>query len=158
MWGSVSQSGRALDGVAVVSDIVASPEPREAAKKISEAVKAFKALQQPAFHSFSVTSPASTDPHTPESLKQRVGECLQSIRKFSPLVHQVCFLSTTPASFLHCRIIVIIIISSPLHFGLLLMDIDCRSPTPSLRINLLMQRWPLVHLLSWQLHLKKWKT
>ena len=38
----MSPSGRLLDGIAVVSDIVASNDPYNAAKKIATIVKAFK--------------------------------------------------------------------------------------------------------------------
>lgn len=78
-----------LDGVAVVSDIVASTDPCTAAQKIATVVRVFKAHQQPAVHKHSMTNPASASPHTAESLKELAGSHLSSIKKFSPLVHQV---------------------------------------------------------------------
>ncbi|KAH8083795.1 Hydroxyethylthiazole kinase [Cristinia sonorae] len=89
LHGSVSKSGRALDGVAVVSDIVASTDPRAASARISSTVNAFKTRQQPSGHQFSMTNPVTERPHNPETLKELVGETLTFIKKFSPLVHQI---------------------------------------------------------------------
>lgn len=96
LYGSVSKSGRSLDGVAVVSDIVASTDPRMASQKIATIVKAFKVHQQPVVHRFSMTNPTSDEAYTAETLRELASTHLLSIRKFSPLVHQVRLTSLFP--------------------------------------------------------------
>ncbi|OBZ68095.1 putative thiamine biosynthetic bifunctional enzyme [Grifola frondosa] len=83
LHGCVSTTGRSLDGVAVVSDIVASPDPRLAAQRLAAIVQAFKSNPS---HNFSLGPTAS---YTPESVKASVGVLLPLIRHFSPLVHQI---------------------------------------------------------------------
>ncbi|KAI0769338.1 Hydroxyethylthiazole kinase [Trametes elegans] len=82
LHGTVSPSGRALDGVAVVSDIVASTDPSNAAKRIATIVNAFKAQPVPVFS----LSPSS---YVADSFKHGVGELLTTVEQFSPLVHQI---------------------------------------------------------------------
>ena len=83
LHGSVSPSGRSLDGVAVVSDIVASTDPLNAARKIANIVNAFKtSTNAPVFS-------LSPSPYVVDTFKQGVGVFLSAIKKFSPLVHQV---------------------------------------------------------------------
>ncbi|KAI0330153.1 Hydroxyethylthiazole kinase [Cubamyces sp. BRFM 1775] len=83
LHGSVSPSGRPLDGVAVVSDIVASTDPLNAAKKIATIVNAFKAAANPPVFSLLPSRYAVDD------FKQGVGAFLSAVKKFSPLVHQI---------------------------------------------------------------------
>lgn len=80
LFGSITASGKSLDGLAVVSDIVASREPLIAAKKLKDAVTLFKASR---------IKFSSVDEYTTESLRRSVGEALRSVRELSPLVHQV---------------------------------------------------------------------
>ena len=80
--GAVSAYGRSLDGLAVVSDIVASRDPYNAAKRIATIVQAFKANPLPCFSTF----PPS---YASDGIKHKVGELLSAVKKFSPLVHQV---------------------------------------------------------------------
>ncbi|EJF65143.1 Hydroxyethylthiazole kinase [Dichomitus squalens LYAD-421 SS1] len=82
LHGAVSIYGRSLDGLAVVSDIVASTDPYNAAKKIAGIVHAFKASPLPCFSTF----PPS---YASESVKRQVGELLSAVKRFSPLVHQI---------------------------------------------------------------------
>ncbi|KAH9942289.1 Hydroxyethylthiazole kinase [Epithele typhae] len=82
LHGSVSPSGRILDGLAVVSDIVASNDPRAAANRIASVVQAFK------------TNPITTfsyapSAYQPASIKHAVGELLSVVRQHSPLIHQI---------------------------------------------------------------------
>ncbi|EIW63083.1 Hydroxyethylthiazole kinase [Trametes versicolor FP-101664 SS1] len=81
LHGSVTPAGRALDGVAVVSDIVASTDPLTAAKRIATIVQAFKAAPAP---TFSLSSSYAADAFT-----KGVGELLSAVRSHSPLVHQI---------------------------------------------------------------------
>ncbi|KAM5533305.1 hypothetical protein V8D89_012979 [Ganoderma adspersum] len=80
--GAVSAYGRSLDGLAVVSDIVASRDPYNAAKRIATIVQAFKASPLPCFSTF----PPS---YASDVIKHKVGELLSAVKKFSPLVHQI---------------------------------------------------------------------
>ena len=75
-------SGRGLDGVAVVSAIMGSTEPAEAARALSNAIKAFKS-------SSSLVSEPSSTKLTPESIKQRAAHLLGLLSKYGPVVHQV---------------------------------------------------------------------
>ncbi|KAI0674972.1 Hydroxyethylthiazole kinase [Trametes maxima] len=82
LHGSVSSSGRPLDGLAVVSDIVASPDPLNAARRIATIVKAFKAVPLPTFS----LSPST---YAVDAFKHGTGQLLLAVKKFSPLVHQI---------------------------------------------------------------------
>ena len=82
MHGSVSMSGRSLDGLAVVSDIVASRDPYTAAKRIATIVKACKANPIICFSTFPPT-------YSPDAIKREVGELLGAVKQYSPIVHQV---------------------------------------------------------------------
>ncbi|RPD78212.1 Hydroxyethylthiazole kinase [Lentinus tigrinus ALCF2SS1-7] len=79
MHGSVSLSGRSLDGLAVVSDIVASKDPYTAAKRIATIVNACKANPLICFSTF----------HAPDVIKRSVGELLGAVKQYSPIVHQL---------------------------------------------------------------------
>lgn len=78
--GSVTTSGKSLDGLAVVSDIVASREPLTAAQRLRDAISHFKASR---------TKFSSPDGYTTESIRGSIGEALRHVRELSPLVHQV---------------------------------------------------------------------
>lgn len=82
LFGSITASGKSLDGLAVVSDVVASHEPLISAKRLKDAVTCFKTSR---------TRFSALDDYTVESLKRDVGEALRCVRKLSPLVHQVRF-------------------------------------------------------------------
>jgi thiamine-phosphate diphosphorylase/hydroxyethylthiazole kinase len=78
LHGSVSVSGHALDGVAVVSEIVASQNPKEAATALSNIFKAFKG-DQSQVRSLS----------TKNGVIDKVSELVNKIRTVGPLVHQI---------------------------------------------------------------------
>ncbi|KAI0779860.1 Hydroxyethylthiazole kinase [Fomes fomentarius] len=82
LHGAITSSGRSLDGLAVVSDIVASSDPYTAAKRIATIVQAFKGNPITSFSTF----PPS---YSIDSIKHGVGEILSAVRHFSPLVHQI---------------------------------------------------------------------
>lgn len=91
LHGSVSSSGHALDGVAVVSEIVASPEPLVAAKKLHAIISQFhKNHLSP--HPVNLIGSVGTSTTTPtqESILNGVALLMNEIRKANPLVHQVC--------------------------------------------------------------------
>lgn len=82
LYGAVSQNGHTLDGVAVVSDIVASNDPQNAAANLSGIIHKFKGQGH--------LGPAMTS--TPVSGKEVLKQALQifdAIKTTSPLVHQV---------------------------------------------------------------------
>ncbi|KZT71053.1 HK-domain-containing protein [Daedalea quercina L-15889] len=82
LHGSVSTTGHALDGLAVVSDIVASPEPKLAAEKLAFIVRAFK--------SGPPSSSSLPDArYTAEWIKEQVASLVPAVRKHGPLVHQI---------------------------------------------------------------------
>ncbi|KAJ7594574.1 thiamine biosynthetic bifunctional enzyme Thi4 [Mycena floridula] len=78
LHGTKSDTGRALDGVAIVSDIFASPNPRQAAEKLAGTIRAFK--QQQALELATYDS---------DSLLDGVLELMKSTRSLNPLVHQI---------------------------------------------------------------------
>ncbi|KAI0727988.1 Hydroxyethylthiazole kinase family-domain-containing protein [Fomitopsis betulina] len=82
LHGSVSETGHALDGLAVVSDIVASLEPKAAAGRLASIIRAFKQAS-PSTFSF----PDAL--YTPEKVKERVASLIPAVRKHSPLVQQI---------------------------------------------------------------------
>ncbi|GJE94913.1 Hydroxyethylthiazole kinase [Phanerochaete sordida] len=84
LWGATTPDGHTLDGVAVVSDIVASPEPRAAAQRLSTAIRAFYAAPH---HTFARAP--SAPPYTADALKAAAGAILADIKRFAPLVHQI---------------------------------------------------------------------
>jgi hypothetical protein len=75
---------RCLDGLAVISEIVASAEPLKAAKRLAQLIGTFKALDSPPVFSF-VSTP-SLDAHY--FVREAAG-LLSATRVLTPLVHQV---------------------------------------------------------------------
>lgn len=84
LHGAVSVSNRALDGVAVVSDIVASPEPKFAAERLQTIISQFQT-----YHSAYPNGLYTAHSLTSESILNSVGKLVTELRKRSPLVHQV---------------------------------------------------------------------
>ncbi|KAI0081889.1 Hydroxyethylthiazole kinase [Panus rudis PR-1116 ss-1] len=82
LHGSVSPGGRTLDGLAVVSEIVGSPEPFKAAKRLAGIIKSFKSSQKLIFS----LGPGSLQTSSPSPT---AGDILSAVRKFGPLVHQI---------------------------------------------------------------------
>lgn len=86
LHGAVAPSDyRSLDGLAIVSDIMASAEPLEKARNLSFMIKSFKSLELPPIFS----SQISTTKHDLMSVVNKAGKLLESVRNLSPLVHQV---------------------------------------------------------------------
>jgi len=86
LHGTVSTTGHALDGIAVVSDIMNSVDPLASARSLSNTIRAFK--------SYSVLSPE----HTAESIKTSVSSLLGIIKSLKPLVHQITNIVVTNQS------------------------------------------------------------
>ena len=86
---SVSPKGRNhLSGIAVISDIVASPTPRDAARPLREVVDSFKRARQAGpMAVFSTRKPGEKT--SVEELLKKVGALMEVVRKETPLVHQV---------------------------------------------------------------------
>lgn len=83
LHGSVSPSGHRLDGVAVVSEIVASRDPYRSARTLREAYTSWSAQlanQEKAW---------SAPMYTTDSVKAGVIGLIRAIRDHNPLVHQV---------------------------------------------------------------------
>lgn len=89
LHGTVSSTNRALDGVAIVSDIVASPEPQVAAETLRTILSQFR--QNHYQHPLGLDeSPLAAGPTTSNSIIEAVLFLMKEIRKRNPLVHQVC--------------------------------------------------------------------
>lgn len=80
MHGSVSRTNHALDGIAVVSAIVASSHPRLAAEQLLSIFRSFNVDLPPRMSSFS--SPEQT-------ILDGVIELIEAVHETNPLVHQV---------------------------------------------------------------------
>ncbi|GLB45085.1 putative thiamine monophosphate synthase [Lyophyllum shimeji] len=82
LHGAVSPTNRALDGVAVVSEIAASPEPRQAAEKLSRLFKSFRIRHPP---------PIASPQGVPEEkyIVGQVAELMKVVREVNPLIHQI---------------------------------------------------------------------
>ncbi|KAG5643447.1 hypothetical protein DXG03_000920 [Asterophora parasitica] len=91
LHGSVSSTNHALDGVAVVSDIVGSQEPRLAAGKLLRILRDFRADPPPAIIS-SLELPAE------RVIVDKVAEVMSTVRSINPLVHQITNIVVTTQS------------------------------------------------------------
>lgn len=81
LHGSVSTTGHGLDGVAVVSEIVASPEPSKSARKLKEAYRSWlNPIKQ-----LGEVLPS----YTADSIIDGVVDLLRIIKETKPLIHQV---------------------------------------------------------------------
>ncbi|KAL1736241.1 Hydroxyethylthiazole kinase family-domain-containing protein [Schizophyllum commune] len=80
LQGSVSDSGHALDGVAVVSDIMASRDPGAASAKLAGIVKAFKEGR---------AAPAPSTSLKVDDLLDGVVRVMEVVKEINPLVHQI---------------------------------------------------------------------
>lgn len=87
LYGSVSQTGHAFDGVAVVSEIMASPLPMEAAQKMKDVVRGFKDGVRA--HASSTRRGLWVSPDR-TSILEGVCRLIEEVRRSGPLVHQVC--------------------------------------------------------------------
>ncbi|KAF5326278.1 hypothetical protein D9611_000486 [Ephemerocybe angulata] len=78
LYGGVSVTGHVLDGVAVVSEIVASQDPRGVATALGKIVKAFKSQQL-----------LSNSLLQKNDIVDKASELIGKTRDISPLVHQI---------------------------------------------------------------------
>ncbi|KDQ33951.1 hypothetical protein PLEOSDRAFT_21200 [Pleurotus ostreatus PC15] len=82
LYGAVSQSGHTLDGVAVVSDIVSSNDPQNAAANLSGIIHKFKAQEH--------LGPAMIGtPLTGKGVLMQALQIFDAIKTTNPLVHQI---------------------------------------------------------------------
>jgi thiamine-phosphate diphosphorylase / hydroxyethylthiazole kinase len=86
LYGTVSITGRALDGIAVVSDIVTSRDPRAASRSLAEIIQMFKRTRATLGDSMLAREGRF---YRMDSILNAVGNILGTVRKLSPLVHQV---------------------------------------------------------------------
>ena len=82
LWGSVTPSGHALNGVAVVSDIVSSPNPKEAALKLRARIRGFYNYPFRTFSEIPFFAPGE------KFIRGQVGAFLDAVKEYGPLVHQ----------------------------------------------------------------------
>ena len=96
LHGSVSSTNHALDGVAIVSDIVAAPDPEAASKRIQTIFSNFHAnfLHNPA--GLAIGSQQVAGMPSADSVLSNVANFMREIRERNPLIHQVrlCFFSS----------------------------------------------------------------
>ncbi len=87
LYGSVSPTGHAFDGVAVVSEIMASSLPTETAQKMKDIVRGFKDGLRA-----HVSSPRRSLWVSPDRTSILEGVCrlVEEVRRSGPLIHQVC--------------------------------------------------------------------
>ncbi|KAF9479063.1 thiamine biosynthetic bifunctional enzyme Thi4 [Pholiota conissans] len=93
LHGTMSMSDKALDGVAIVSDIVASPVPRLAAKRLQKIYSEYRQYYD--IHPFGVDQPASL---TADSVMTIASELMTETRTASPLIHQITNIVVTTQS------------------------------------------------------------
>jgi len=87
LHGAVSSTGHALDGVAIVSDIIGSSDPSVSARKLAVVIRAFKSSS--ALAPGAGLFPVPAFKYTAESIKTSVSSLLTTIKTMNPLVHQV---------------------------------------------------------------------
>ncbi|KAH9045113.1 thiamine biosynthetic bifunctional enzyme [Lactarius hengduanensis] len=88
LHGCASPTGHTLDGVAVVSDIVASPEPQAAARRLVQTFRAWAAAASRGPTAFLVT-PEQKAQYTPEAIAAAAAALVDTVRRVRPLVHQI---------------------------------------------------------------------
>ncbi|EIM83062.1 thiamine biosynthetic bifunctional enzyme [Stereum hirsutum FP-91666 SS1] len=86
LHGCVSSSGYGLDGVAVVSDIMASTDPQAAARRLADIFAAWKAVPR---SPVSFTPHVCSSSHTRDAVIRAAAELVLSVRQVKPLVHQI---------------------------------------------------------------------
>ena len=88
LHGCTSSAGHALDGVAVVSEIVASLEPEAAAQRLAQTFRAWTAVASRGPTGFLVT-PEQKAQYTREGIAAAAAALVDTVRRVRPLVHQV---------------------------------------------------------------------
>ncbi|KAG7091073.1 hypothetical protein E1B28_010130 [Marasmius oreades] len=84
LYGSVSRTNHSLDGVAVVSEIMTSDNPKEAAAYLRNILREFQSGS-------SIQLGLCTQPntHTSESITREIVGLMVLMKKISPLIHQI---------------------------------------------------------------------
>ncbi|KAI0305529.1 TMP-TENI-domain-containing protein [Multifurca ochricompacta] len=88
LHGCASPTGHALDGVAVVSDIMTSPEPETAARRLAQTFRAWMALASHGPTGFLVTSEQLAQ-YTQEGISAAAAALVDTVRRVRPLVHHI---------------------------------------------------------------------
>ena len=88
LHGSVSRTDHTLDGIAVVSEIVSSLVPRNAAEKLSTIYRAFRRSRDVPRPLHSISSSSHS------YILEYVVGLMNNIRRLNPLIHQVLFASS----------------------------------------------------------------
>ncbi|KAL0574696.1 thiamine biosynthetic bifunctional enzyme [Marasmius crinis-equi] len=84
MYGSVSRTGHPLNGVAVVSEIMASENPKDAAARLSNTLQTFRSGSAiPLALSF------GTNVSTVDKITEQVASLMKHMKEVNPLVHQI---------------------------------------------------------------------
>lgn len=100
LYGSMSRTYHSLDGIAVVSDIVASLNPREAANKLSDIFRAFNQSRSVEHHLQCTCPPSRND------ILDGVVNLMNNIRGLNPLVHHVCYVHMTHRPLTHPSVLI----------------------------------------------------
>ncbi|KAF8160610.1 thiamine biosynthetic bifunctional enzyme Thi4 [Crassisporium funariophilum] len=85
LHGAVSTTNHALDGVAVVSDIMGTPEPQLASQNLRITLSQFRQ----SFSRYSAQRTKSKELFLRENILAAVSELMENIRELNPLVHQI---------------------------------------------------------------------
>ncbi|KAF8639513.1 hypothetical protein AX17_001418 [Amanita inopinata Kibby_2008] len=91
LHGSVSHTNRTLDGVAVVSEIMASKEPHDVAARLVQVVKGFKS-------EFEASRLRSRPPLSSKEIIDGVCRLMEDVRVKNPLIHQITNMVVTTQS------------------------------------------------------------
>lgn len=89
LHGVVSTTGHSLDGVAVVSDIVASQTPKLAAESLSQIFQEFQSSFNKDTLGLEIVGKSDSSFLTQDDIMEGVTKLVKEIRKLNPLVHQV---------------------------------------------------------------------
>jgi hypothetical protein len=92
LHGCTSPTGHTLHGIAVVSAIMASPDPRGAASSLAQTFRAWAAAASRGPTGFLVT-PEQKAQYTPEGIAAAAAALVDTVRHLRPLVHQVFFIN-----------------------------------------------------------------
>jgi thiamine-phosphate diphosphorylase/hydroxyethylthiazole kinase len=86
--GATSPNHHCLDGLAVVSELMASSEPKETARGLSDVIQAFKDTREQSNIPGSLAL-CSLDEYKSQQIAIVCGKMLDNVRKHRPVVHQV---------------------------------------------------------------------
>lgn len=87
LHGSVAPNGKALDGVAVISEIVSSQNPFIVSQNLSRSVRSFTERAHP--HRIFAPWAVKDDPSGSMGIEHRAAHLITHIRRLTPLVHQI---------------------------------------------------------------------